>query len=166
MGLLLAAGCATIPPVPVTPFIDGRNFVLYEPLVYQRGNSTNSVIVPDGFVADFASIPRAFWVMFAPTGRYQWAAVVHDHLYWEQTTTREEADNLFLAAMIESGVSQSDRTFIYEAVRSGGDSAWRNNQKERQQGLPRIIPPQYRKIPANTTWEEYRKFLYDRGVRP
>lgn len=37
--------------------------------------------VPAGFVTDFASIPRAFWVVLPPTGKYGKAAVVHDYLY-------------------------------------------------------------------------------------
>jgi hypothetical protein len=68
--------------------------------------------------------------------------------------------------MVESGVSKTDRLIIYNAVRTGGGSAWENNKRERQAGLPRIIPLEYRVIPPNTTWAEYRQFLYNHNVRP
>ena len=159
-------GCAAIKPVPTTLFIDGNNAVLEKPLVYQRPDGTNVITVPEGFVTDFASIPRAFWSLYQRTGRYQWAAVVHDYLYWEQTTTREEADTVFLEAMTESDVPSLDRIVIYKAVRAGGQAAWNNNKKDREMGLPRIVPPLYRDIPANTTWAEYRQFLVNHNVRP
>src|SRR5262245_22776830 len=103
LGIVLSAlffgGCKGIRPVPTTFFIDGKNSVLEKPLKYQRPKSTNEIVVPDGFVTDFASIPRAFWTIYPRTGRYQWAAVVHDYLYWEQTLSREEADHILLEAM-------------------------------------------------------------------
>ena len=36
--------------------------------------------VPAGFITDGASVPRALWWLFPPTGRYFQAAVVHDYL--------------------------------------------------------------------------------------
>lgn len=164
--IVILCGCKAIKPVSVTLFIDGNNCVLNDRLIYQIDNSTNTIVVPAGFVSDFASIPRVFYSIYRPTGRYQWAAVVHDYLYWEQTTSREEADNILLHAMQESGVSRVDRDVIYYAVRLGGNSAWDQNKSEKDRGLPRIIPREYMDIPANTTWEEYRKFLFDHGVRP
>ena len=163
---LAFVGCQAIRPVPTTLFIDGNFSVLEKTLIYKRPNSTNVIIVPEGFVTDFTSVPRAFWSLYQRTGRYQWAAVVHDYLYWEQSTTREEADKIFLEAMEESGVNAADRTIIFKAIRSGGDSAWKENALEKLKGLPRIIPPSFRNIPANTTWGEYRKKLYDAGIRP
>jgi hypothetical protein len=163
---VLFAGCKAIQPVPVTLFIDGNNCLLNEQLEYHPEGTTNVIVVPAGFVTDFASIPRAFYSVYLPTGRYQWAAVVHDYLYWEQTTTREEADKVLLHAMTESGVSSINRKIIYDAVRLGGGAAWDNNRKEKTAGFPRIIPEQYRRIPPNTTWDEYRTFLYKQGVRP
>src|SRR5262245_60709692 len=46
------------------------------------------VNVPAGFVTDFASIPRAFWSLLRPDGRYTHPAIVHDYLYWTQTAPR------------------------------------------------------------------------------
>jgi len=140
--------------------------MLNESLRYRPKDSNQEIAVPAGFVSDFASVPRIFYAIYTPTGRYQWAAVVHDYLYWEQSSSREDADRMLLKAMEESGVGAVDRRIIYDAVRLGGATAWNTNKKEKERGLPRIIPPTYRKIPPNTTWEEYRQLLYEHGVRP
>lgn len=58
-----------------------------------------AVTVPKGFVTDFASIPRPFWSALRPDGEYAYAAVVHDYLYWTQTRSREEADDILKMAM-------------------------------------------------------------------
>lgn len=85
---MLAARVATaqqpIAPVPLTPFGDGEDSVLTKDLAYQVLQTNFVIIVPAGFVTDFASTPRALWSVLPPTGRYQLAAVVHDFLYWDQ----------------------------------------------------------------------------------
>src|SRR6266850_4958854 len=73
-----------IRPVPFTPFGDGQDSVLMADLKYQIGNTNYVIIVPAGFVTDFASTPRAIWAVLPPVGQYQLAAVVHDFLYWDQ----------------------------------------------------------------------------------
>jgi len=44
-----------IPPVPMTPFGDGRESVLTDDLAYRIGDTGHIVVVPAGFVTDFAS---------------------------------------------------------------------------------------------------------------
>ena len=162
----LLPGCAPIKPVPLTPFADGANWVVEKPLVYEIADTGRRVVVPEGFVTDFASIPRPLWPIYPRTGRYQFPAVVHDFLYWEQSTTREDADRIFLQGMKESTVAKKDRLIIFNAVRIGGSAAWNRNQEDKKKGLPRVIPSEYRSIPANTTWAEYRNYLVEHGVRP
>jgi len=58
-----------------------------------------AVSVPNGFVTDFASIPRIFWSALRPDGEHAYAAVVHDYLYWTQIRSREEADHILKMAM-------------------------------------------------------------------
>jgi len=98
-----------IAPVPMTPFGDGQASVLTGNLQYQVLQTTFVVVVPAGFVTDFASTPRALWSVIPPTGRYQLAAVVHDFLYWDQGCTREQADAIFRVAMAESNVKPFER---------------------------------------------------------
>lgn len=45
--------------------------------------SSAQVVVPKGFVTDFASIPRALWAVpgFSPSGPLLWGAILHDFGY-------------------------------------------------------------------------------------
>jgi hypothetical protein len=162
--LFLIASCAAVPPVPMTPFYGGEQWIVTEPISYRVGKTNYEVIVPAGFVTDFASTPRSVWSIFPPFGKYMMAATVHDFLYWNQPCLREQADALFLAAMIEDQVPKPTRWTVHGAVRAAGEAAWEGNKRERAAGLPRIIPKGSRKIPALLTWPEYRQRLKERGV--
>ena len=86
--------------------------------------------VPEGFDTDFASVPRALWLLCPPWGRYQEAAVLHDYLYHSQTVTRAEADRIFLLVMIEDGTKVWRAYAMYYAVRIFGGFAWKKISKE------------------------------------
>jgi hypothetical protein len=155
-----------IRPVPMTPFGDGKHSVLMADLSYRIGETAFVIVVPAGFVTDFASVPRAFWALVPPFGRYQMAAIVHDFLYWDQGCTREQADALLRAAMAESMVDPSKRDVIWDAVRAFGGAAWSGNAAAKAAGEPRVIPKDDLAIPALVTWEDYRAQLVAKGVRP
>lgn len=86
--------------------------------------------IPAGFCTDLASVPRLFWSILPPWGRYAKAAVLHDWLYVVQppiqrgfgyrTISRKEADGIFLQAMRKAGVDFVTRWTMYHAVRLGG----------------------------------------------
>jgi hypothetical protein len=155
-----------IRPVPLTPFADGADSVLMADLRYQIGTSNFVIVVPLGFVTDFASTPRALWAVLPPVGNYQLGAVVHDFLYWDQGCTREQADDLLRAAMTESRVDRTKRDIIWRAVRRFGQSAWDQNAQAKAAGQPRIIPVADLDLPPLVTWLEYRGQLIAKGVRP
>lgn len=164
--ILLVASCARIPAPTMRPFADNHDWVLVEDLTYNVGESGLSITVPKGFVTDFASIPQALWSFgLSPHGRYSKAAIIHDYLYWTGDCTKEQADNLLLIAMKESGVCDSKAKIIYEGVNLGGESAWNSNKAQREMQLPRIIPLEYLSLPDDATWCEYRMFLRSSGVR-
>jgi hypothetical protein len=55
--------------------------------------------------------------------------------------------------MIESGVGTCIRSFVYQAVRSFGESAWLLNEQERRNGQPRVIPQSdITTMPALALW--------------
>ncbi len=166
IGPSVAMAQQPIPPVPMTPFGDGRESVLTDDLAYRIGDTHHIVVVPAGFVTDFASVPRAFWVLLPPFGRHQLAAIVHDFLYWDQGCTREQADALLRAAMAESAVEPGTRDVIWQAVRAFGGTAWTNNASAKEAGQPRIVPKDELKIPALVTWPQYQAQLFAKGVRP
>jgi Protein of unknown function (DUF1353) len=120
-----------------------------------QGQSLPAVSVPKGFVTDFASIPRALWVALPRDGDYVWAAVVHDYLYWYQTTTKDVADDVLNAAMIDFKIPAADRIAIFEGVRLGGASSWIENAQLRQRGEKRILTL----FPDDPTitWEDWKK---------
>jgi hypothetical protein len=83
------------------------------------------ITVPTGFETDFASVPRLFWRLIPPWGRYSAAAVVHDYLYATASVTRYEADRIFLDLMKRLGVPLWKRRLMYRAVRLGGWISWK-----------------------------------------
>lgn len=96
---------------------------------YLDETRTKKVVVPQGFLTDGASVPRVFWGLIPPWGRYGQAAVLHDWLceylcYQDGDKTvpliRREVDNILLAAMADLEVSKLTRFAIWGAVRLYG----------------------------------------------
>lgn len=161
---LSAVGQQPIPAPVLKPFADNREWVLMENLRYQIGETSTVIVVPKGFVTDFASIPQAFWSFgLSAHGRYSKAAIVHDYLYWTQGCSREQADNLLMIAMKESRVDAGQRIAIYEGVRLGGGQPWVNNADERQRGLTRIVPDSALDFGPEVLWRDYRSTLAPSG---
>lgn len=119
------------------------------------GENVPRTTVPEGFVTDFASIPRIFWSLLPPDGVYSYAAILHDYLYWTQVTTRADADLVLKYVMEEFKVAPATVTAIYSGVRVGGETAWKDNRARRNSGEKRILKrfPQDPKI----TWAMWQK---------
>lgn len=157
LAICLLASCATVPSPQLQPFADSEHWVLTKPLRYRILDSRETVVVPQGFITDFASVPRALWVALPRTGRYTGAAIVHDYLYWTGACSREQADRIFAIAMRESRVGWLTRNAMYQAVSKAGESAWVANERERSAGGVRVIaaiPPD--STLATRTWPEYK----------
>ena len=116
----------------VTPMPDGRNWCLCRPFSYHIGSrhSRKIIIVPVGFVTDFASVPQFLWWWLPYWGKYGKAAVLHDFLYQSHCChlflkgTRKEADKIFYEAMIVGGTPQRRAYLMYLAVRLFGWIGW------------------------------------------
>ncbi len=117
--------------------------------------SYEEVLVPTGFVTDFASIPKNFWTLLRPDGEYTYAAIIHDYLYWEQPRSREEADQIFKMAMQDFGISAVEVELIYGAVRFVGRFAWNANAKQKALGEKRVL----KRFPEDprTQWVEWKQ---------
>jgi uncharacterized protein DUF1353 len=142
----------------VVPFADWDFYFVKEGPISWRpntGDTPQQVVVPEGFVSDLASIPRIFWQILRPTGRYAYAAIVHDYLYWTQARSREEADEIFRIAMEDSKVEAATVRTLYEAVRQFGQAAWDENARLRKTGECRVL----KRLPADFTisWTEWKK---------
>lgn len=109
----------------------GFPYELIEPLIYDSAVLGQTVVVPSGFLTDFASIPWFFHRILPKDGPYNPAAVIHDRLYargsvtaYGPTITRAQADAVLNEAMEVCQVATWRRWLIYRAVRLGGQHAW------------------------------------------
>jgi hypothetical protein len=125
---------------------DGRHWLLLTEFGYHLGHEDGPefVLVPIGFLTDFASIPRAFWPVLPPAGRYAPAALVHDWLYaypyvytptGTRRLTRDEADRVFLEIMTVLGVGWWTRHVMHRAVRLFGAQAFEKRQTDEVEHL-------------------------------
>ena len=166
VGAAILASCQAPPSPAVRAFGDNKFWITIEDMEYIIGRTQDRIIVPKGFVTDFASIPQGLWSLgLSPQGQYSRAAVVHDYLYWSQGCTRAQADRLLVITMKESRVGTFDEVVVYNGVNLGGQSSWDNNTKERKADRPRVVPAQYlRPADPNMNWPTYRAMLVQKGV--
>lgn len=117
------------PPLQLSP--DGEMWTVAEDFEYRVGSEDSGEVikVPKGFMSDGASIPKIFWSWIGgPTGRYFYAAVLHDWLYYKKIYKRAKADKIFYEAMGVLGVPNWKRSMMYMAVRMCAWISW-NNRK-------------------------------------
>lgn len=120
-------------PPQIALLEDGRHFQLlksYEYYLDQPGGET--IIVPVGYITDFASVPRLFWTFgIDPFGKPARAAIIHDWLYSTAggnkvpPYTKAEADRIFYEAMGVLKVNGFKRWLMFQGVKYGGKGAWK-----------------------------------------
>ena len=148
---------AVLQVATLTPFGDWDYYFVRGGAIIWRpnpGQTFRTVEVPEGFVCDLTSVPRVFWQAMRPEGRYAYAAVVHDYLYWMQDRSREEADRIFRFALEDSKVDSTIIAGIYSAVSLVGQSSWDQNRKLKDKGERRIL----KRFPSDftTSWAEWK----------
>ena len=92
--------------------------------------SGREIIVPRGFITDFASVPWGVRNFFPKDYDGTQAAVLHDYLYskrFKHGITRKECDDIFLEAMKVLNVGWLRRQVMHKAVRSAGWAYWNKN---------------------------------------
>lgn len=104
-----------------------RPYVLLEAFHYyteigEAEGLTRLICIPAGYRTDFASIPRLFWSILPPHGRYGKAAVVHDWLCDEapHSVDYRTAADIFDEAMQALNVSRWKRVTLAWAVKAFG----------------------------------------------
>jgi hypothetical protein len=128
-------------PLSVSRFLD-RTYYLNREMVWTPRTpiaKVEKIVVPKGFVTDFASIPRVFWAVLAPDDEYVMPAIVHDWLYWQQTLSRSESDTILRLAMEELKLDTWKIRAIYKAVSLFGGAAWEQNAKIKNDGQRRVL---------------------------
>lgn len=159
-------GVLEAPRLPLNmEYPDGRAWRLGAPLHWTIGSSGVTLVVPANFVHDSTSVPRLFWSLLPPNGKYSRAAIIHDYLYWAQTCTRTQADNLLMIAMKESDVGWIHRQAVYAAVDLLGEGPWEENKRQKAKGLPRFDPTPIEHADAKLSWPQVRQRLFASGYR-
>jgi hypothetical protein len=143
--------------IPV-PFADFDYYYTLGTLswVAAPGQTPADTTVPSGFVTDLASVPRLYWSILPKTGKYAYAAIVHDFLYWTQKTTRAEADQVLKAAMQDSNVGAATVGVIYGTARAFGASFWNGNAKAKLKGEKRFLKV-FPEVGQLVSWAEWKK---------
>jgi hypothetical protein len=163
--ILTLASCKMVAP-SVQPFEDYNDFMLTRPLTYWSPTLKQSITVPEGFVTDYASIPKPVEGWFSRKNkRYQTAAIVHDWLYWNGYD-KTKADEVLYEAARDSGVRWVDGQLIWAGVSIGGQGPWNDNQELRTKGYLRVIP--LGKRDPHTwpdSWPKFRDDLFKEGFR-
>jgi hypothetical protein len=82
------------------------------------------IIVPEGFVTNFASTPKILWSIAPSIGRHSKGALIHDWLYTCHKEGRPWADRVFAEACELNGSSWFIKKTYPLMVRIFGRSAW------------------------------------------
>lgn len=109
----------------LSPFGDGKNFVVQKPFEYYVDrNKKLTFKIPKGFVTDFASVPRVFWALLPPWGKYGKAAILHDYLYRNKPLKRSACDRIMFEAMEVLAVPYWQKYLIYYNLKLFGWLGW------------------------------------------
>lgn len=109
-------------PVPLdVERLNAKNWKLISGYAY-IDDQHGLIIVPTGFITDFASIPQFMWSIAGAPSEYAPSATIHDYLCRNKIFARKECDKVFYRAMIDSGVVRIKAILFYMAVR--GYSHW------------------------------------------
>lgn len=118
-----AAFRTTLKVEPASEFDDGR-WRLVAPLVYYTDVLGRELTVPEGFVTDFASVPRIPIVYELCGDTSSEASAVHDFLYTTHPCVRSQADAILYEASAITGVPLWRRFVMWLGVRLFGWSHW------------------------------------------
>jgi hypothetical protein len=135
----------------VSPLPDGKTWVLRSKFSFYLGATEDSetIVVPAGFITDFASVPRIFWWIYPKWGKYGNAAVIHDYLYSAQLEKypKKWADEIFLQGMQVLNVGKFTARILFWAVKYFGRWAWNNNSKQKGRNKFIDMPADIMQIP-------------------
>lgn len=106
----------------------GELWTILQPLIYESDVAQRVFAVPEGFVTDFASVPRLPLAFLLTGDSAHEAAVVHDYLYKTNKVTRSVADAVFEEAAKVSGEPGWKSWLMWAGVRLGGWMAWNDHR--------------------------------------
>lgn len=112
-----------------------REDVFYSPL---------NLIIPEGYVTDFSSVPRILWNIIPSHGLSMTSSVLHDYMYTSRPlqdrfnlgpkarvdVERYIADRIFLENLQTSGMKKWQSWLMYLAVRLFGRKKFKKQSAE------------------------------------
>lgn len=129
-------------------------WMLLHPLTW-RGTDW-CITVPQGFVTDFASIPRPFWALWPRSGRWNPAAVIHDYECRTKYRPSAEVHRRFGETLQALGVGWLTRTVLAVGVSQFGPTWPMYRQPSGAVSGPGwgdVVPAGYQQQPAVTPSE-------------
>lgn len=102
--------------IPTLAIGGSGQWILAGELIYES-DLAGTIVVPEGFETDLASIPRIFTPLIPKNGKHRAAAIVHDWLCRMGAVKRRTADRVFLEAMKHLDEARWRRWSMYSAVR-------------------------------------------------
>ena len=103
-----------------------ERWMLLAPLSYRSAVLRAHVVIPTGFITEFASVPRWFFIYLTFGGRAKRPAVLHDFLYQTHFpgVDQEQTDAVFDEAMQVIGEPDWAAKAMWLGVTIGGAAAW------------------------------------------
>ena len=90
------------------------------------------LVIPKGYIGDWASIPRLFWLIYPPNySEARNGAMVHDYIYshLHYYFDRRFADELLKAFMEHDKSNRLAKWCFYYSVRIGGRGGWKQRTR-------------------------------------
>lgn len=114
--------------VNIVPLPKQNLWMTTKELLYYVGNefSDEKIIVPSGFVFDWASVPMIFGnIIQRVEPRTLSSACIHDYMYTNKIYKRSKCDKIFYEALIVSGTRKWKAKCMYWGVRLGWRMYWK-----------------------------------------
>lgn len=112
-------------------------FRILQSLVYEIGAEGSKIflIIETDFETDFGSVPRFFWRVFPPWGRYGKAFVLHDWLYRKESGFKKATADIFMWEAMQAIAEKVEApwyepTIAYYMVSCFGHSAYKWNARK------------------------------------
>ena len=102
-----------------TETVGSTTWIVISDLIY-NDPKFGKIVVPAGFVTDFASVPRIPVIFELVGADGSLGATVHDYLYHNGTIERKDVDGIFLDILLNSGIGKVRSYMMYYGVRAFG----------------------------------------------
>ena len=113
---------------------DGKWVTVAPTTYYNLPEGVGLITIPEGFVTDFASVPRLPFMFWFLGDRADYAALLHDYLYATAKFSRAKCDALFRHVAEWEGVGFLSRWSMWAGIRLGGWVAYGEGPSSGQSG--------------------------------